>query len=73
MEKIQDGRFKFKPYGGEPIYIETCLFLLECLQIHELDRIAVDSLLSSPYICDDFMGIELHKLDQAKFWRDLQA
>ena len=70
MSKIKDGRFTISS-DGEPICIETCLFLLDCLQIHEEDRLSAESLLSSPFISEKFAGFELHEIDYAAFQRDL--
>ena len=34
VRKINDGRYKLS-VDGESVKVETCLFLLECLQTHE--------------------------------------
>lgn len=39
VRKINDGRYKVSIEDGEIIKIETCLFLLECLQTLENNRI----------------------------------
>ena len=72
MNKMKEGRYKVRS-NGEPISIEACLFLLECLQIHEEDRIDVDLLLSSPFINEALSGVKLHELDHATFTQELQA
>ena len=72
MNKMKDGRYRVRS-NGEPVSIEACLFLLECLQIHEGDRIDVDLLLSSPFINEALSGVKLHELDHATFAQELQA
>ena len=72
IRKIKDGRYKVTS-RGEPISIETCLFLLECLQINEQDRIDLDSLLLSPFIDEKFSGGKLQELDLAAFKTELQV
>ena len=53
--------------GEEPFYIETCLFLLECLQTCQELRKDVESLHNSPFISEEFSELPMHELDQAKF------
>ena len=72
ISKLKHGRFTVSS-ESEPIYIETCLFLLDCLQIHEQDRLRPDSLLCSPFINDEFAAFALHELDHAAFQQDLKA
>ena len=44
VRKINDGRYKVSIEDGEIIKIETCLFLLECLQTLETNRIQAQDL-----------------------------
>ena len=70
IKKVNDGRYIVRT-NKKPVYIETCLFLLECLQMQEEDRIEFDNLLITPLISDEFSGTELHELDMASFYSDL--
>ena len=49
LRKIHKGSYELA-LQKEPVYIETCLFLLECLQMHEKHRMNVDGLLTAPFI-----------------------
>lgn len=55
VRKINDGRYKLNIEGGETIKIETCLFLLECLQTQEQNRIMAKDLVDHPFISDDLV------------------
>ena len=66
---IKDGRYKAKT-SEQPVYIEIYLFLLECLQINEEDRMGVESLLMSPLVAEEFTDYELHEIDKANFLRE---
>lgn len=66
IQKMKGGHFKMTS-KGEPIYIETCLFLLDCLQIEEENRLDVDSLLQSPFINEEHSGVQLHEMDYQSF------
>ena len=50
IRKINDGRYKVCQENGESIKIETCLFLLECLQSLESGRISIEDLLGHPFV-----------------------
>ena len=50
---------------NEPVYIETCLFLLECLQMHEKDRMSVDGLLTAPLISEEYAQHQLHSVNKS--------
>ena len=53
VRKINDGRYKLS-LSDEPVYIETCLFLLDCLQTIEENRSSVEALGSAPLISTEF-------------------
>ena len=55
VRKINDGRYKLSIEGGDHVKIETCLFLLECLQTQEENRILAKDLVDHPYISDDMI------------------
>ena len=59
VRKINDGRYKVES-EQEPIYIETCLFMLDCLQTIEENRKNIQELGDSPLISPEFAGYELH-------------
>ena len=43
IAKINDGRYKLST-TGEPAFIETCLFMVQCMQMNEKDRVPVEEL-----------------------------
>ena len=47
--------------------IETCLFLLECLQTNEAHRIKMNNLVDAPFISDEYHDKELHPVDVELF------
>ena len=70
-QTIEKGLYKLG--GGkneEPLYIETCLFLLECLQTRQEFRKGIECLRHSPFISDEFLDLQMHELDQAKFLKE---
>ena len=67
VRKINDGRYKLTIEGGERVKIETCLFLLECLQILEVNRIECRDLVDTPFISDEMDDFEFHDVDKALF------
>ena len=44
IQKINDGRYRMAT-KGEPLFIETCMFLVHCLQVQQEDRMGIDQLL----------------------------
>ena len=66
LERIKEGWYQVS-CQSEPVYIETCLFLLECLQIHENNRIDVKGLLTAPFVSQEFALYQLHGLDKSCF------
>lgn len=48
IAKINDGRYKVSL--NEPVTVETCLFMVQCLQTNENDRIPVEELNEHPFI-----------------------
>lgn len=69
IAKINDGRYKVKIL--EPIMIETCLFLVQCMQMNEADRIPVEELTEHPFICQQLSGQPLTNLDILSFNADI--
>lgn len=67
VRKINDGRYKLSIQGGEKVKIETCLFLLECLQTLEQSRILAKDLEHHPYISDVMIQFSLHDIDKESF------
>lgn len=61
VAKINDGRYKVSL--NEDIKVETCLFLVQCLQMHENDRIPVEELSEHPFIAEELLGTPLSTLD----------
>ena len=55
VRKINDGRYKLAIQSGEHIKIETCLFLLDCLQTLEENRIMASELINHPFISDEMI------------------
>mmetsp|Transcript_39535 Transcript_39535/g.51772 ORF Transcript_39535/g.51772 Transcript_39535/m.51772 type:complete len:167 (-) Transcript_39535:1134-1634(-) len=51
IAKINDGRYKVSL--EEPVCVETCLFMVQCLQMNENDRIPVEELTEHPFIADE--------------------
>ena len=64
LKNIQRGWYEIA-LKSEPLYIETCLFLLECLQMQETDRMSVDSLLTAPLISEEYAMHQMHSLDKS--------
>ena len=69
IRKINDGRYRVSKHGqqGEKISIETCLFLLECLQSIEENRMTMDQLLTHPFVQDELKDIPLNPLNEERF------
>ena len=65
ISKINDGRYKVSLQ--EPIYVETCLFLVQCLQMSENDRLPVEELSNHPFISEELMSVPLTMLDIGSF------
>lgn len=63
LVRIKDGWYNMVG-RGEPVYIETCLFLLESLQLHENNRMDIDGLLSTPLISEEYAFFQLHEIDK---------
>ena len=62
IKKINDGRYKLSVIN-EDIKVETCLFLVQCLQTNENDRIPVEELSEHPFISDKLIKTPLSTLD----------
>lgn len=65
ISKINDGRYKLSLQ--EPIFVETCLFLVQCLQMSENDRLPVEELSNHPFISEELMSVPLTMLDIGSF------
>ena len=65
IKKINDGRYKLSL--EEPACVETCLFLVQCLQMREKDRILLGEIITHPYIADEFINNELTPMDIDEF------
>jgi serine/threonine-protein kinase ULK/ATG1 len=63
ISKINDGRYKVSCCAGEPLHVETCLFLVQCLQMAEKDRIPIEEMGDHPFIAEDLMTSDLNPLD----------
>lgn len=61
IAKINDGRYKVSLQ--EDIKVETCLFLVQCLQMNESDRIPVEELGDHPFIAEELLSTPLTTLD----------
>ncbi len=53
IAKINDGRYKLSL--NEPVCVETCLFLVQCMQMNEADRVPINELGEHPFIADDLL------------------
>lgn len=67
VRNINDGRYKLTDGPDGPVYVETCLFLLECLQNVEENRMSIEELAMTPYISSEFADVPLHVLDKIDF------
>ena len=65
IAKINDGRYKVSL--EEPACVETCLFMVQCLQMNENDRIPVEELTEHPFINEGLINKELCPLDIEAF------
>lgn len=69
IAKINDGRYKLSL--PEPIMVETCLFLVQCMQMNEADRIPVEELMEHPFIASELARNRLCLVDIAAFNADI--
>ena len=73
IRKINDGRYRVtsqQQQQSEKISIETCLFLLECLQSIEANRMSIDQLLVHPFVQDELKDVPLNPLNDERFIED---
>ena len=70
VRKINDGRYKLSVESGT-VKIETCLFLLDCLQTLEDGRISARDLTDHPYISDAMMQFDLNDIDKEAFLEEV--
>lgn len=74
MAKINDGRYTLSL--REPYTVECCLFLTQCLQTNEDNRISVNELIEHPFIQTGeatYENLHLSKLDLKKYQADMDA
>ena len=70
ISKINDGRYKLSLQ--EPIYVETCLFLVQCLQMNENDRLPVEELSNHPFISEELISVPLTVLNIESFNEEVE-
>ena len=68
IAKINDGRYKLTL--KEPITIECSLFLIQCLQSNEADRIPMEELQDHPFISAAMQGA-LTKMEIDSFQKEI--
>ena len=66
LKQIQRGKYQIAT-RTEPLCIETCLFLLECLQMLEDTRMGVKGLLNAPLVSEEFARYKLHEINKTSF------
>ena len=71
IAKINDGRYKLSLQ--EPICVETCLFLTQCMQMNEADRIPVEELQDHPFISQELLETRLSPVDIEQFNDDVNS
>ena len=69
IAKINDGRYNLAL--DEPITVECALFLTQCLQMNENERIPVDELQQHPFISETFVKLPLTILDVERFSKEM--
>ena len=69
IRKINDGRYRLSL--AEPVYVETCLFLVQCLQVREKNRILLGELQAHPFIAAELFANKLTPLDAERFEQDM--
>jgi len=69
INKINDGKYMLKL--EEPITIECALFLSQCLQTNESDRLNMEQLIEHPFIND--VSDNLTNLDVSQYYKDLET
>ena len=73
IAKINDGRYKVSVAVNEPVSIETCLFLVQCLQMAEKDRITFEEMSEHPFIAEELIRTPLSELNIEIFNEDMQG
>ena len=71
IAKINDGRYTLNL--NEPITIECSLFLIQCLQSNEADRIPMEELQDHPFISKTLEGNPLTGMSTEEFTQELSA
>ena len=71
IAKINDGRYTLNL--NEPITIECSLFLIQCLQSNEADRIPMEELQDHPFISKILEGNPLTGMSTEEFTQELSA
>ena len=65
ITRIEEGQYKLTLQ--EPITIECSLFLVQCLQHDEADRISVKEMKEHPFVSDCMQGSFLTDMDIGSF------
>ena len=73
ISKINDGRYKLSCIDSEPIYIETCLFLVQSLVMSETLRLPIEEMTVHPFIAEELISTPLSALDIETFNDDMQS
>ena len=73
ISKINDGRYKLSCIDSEPIYIETCLFLVQSLVMSETLRLPIGEMIMHPFIAEELISTPLSALDIETFNDDMQS
>ena len=63
IAKINDGRYKVSSGVDDPIKVETCLFLVQTLCMHEYHRMPIEEIVDHPFIAEELMSTALSNLD----------
>ncbi len=74
LEKINEGKYTVQT--KEPLSVECALFLTQCLQANEADRISMSDLMDHPFITcgenvEDGGELKLTVLDHDDFQKDM--
>ena len=73
IAKINDGRYKLSITPEEPVHIQTCLFLIQCLTMTEKERMPIEELSEHPFIQEQLMSTPLSPLNIEHFNSDMQG
>lgn len=68
INKINEGKYQLKL--EEPVTIETALFLSQCLQTNESDRLSMEQITEHPFINE--LKDKLNPVDVERYYKDLE-